>query len=405
MRNSDADLPPALRALRPVEDRSRHFDHASRLREPVSVDGWSPLWTGLARMGGLLPPAGIENPNPRPLPRGGRDAPWSGRSDGGSLGEIGERGIAGGPRFDAPVAPGGYAWWYIDAISEDGSCGLTIIAFIGSVFSPYYVSAGKQHPENHVALNVALYGRRKSRWTMTERSQQSLRRDPQTLAIGPSNMHWDGTMLSLQIEEAGAVFGQKVRGQVRLHPQALVNRSFALDPAGRHRWQPIATRAHIEVDMPSPGLSWRGDAYIDSNFGDEPMESRFADWQWSRAHLFNKAAGGETAVFYEGRRHDGSDFALSLLFDQHGQPHEMEAPPKARLRPTNWLMPRHTRSDFGEGARILKTWEDTPFYSRSALATRIHGQHAIGVHESLSLNRFRSKPMQWMLPYRMPRQE
>ena len=40
-----------------------------------------------------------------------------------------------------PVRPGGYAWWYVDALSDDGQHGLTIIAFIGSVFSPYYAWA------------------------------------------------------------------------------------------------------------------------------------------------------------------------------------------------------------------------------------------------------------------------
>ena len=48
--------------------------------------------------------------------------------------------------FDTPVAPGGYAWWYIDALSDDGRCGLTIIAFIGSVFSPYYALARRRAP-------------------------------------------------------------------------------------------------------------------------------------------------------------------------------------------------------------------------------------------------------------------
>ena len=266
------------------------------------------------------------------------------------------------------------------------------------MFSPYYVRAGKQSPEDHVALNVALYSPRKGRWTMTERSAQSLRRDARTLAIGPSSLHWDDQMLSVEIEERGAVFGQKVRGQVRIHPESLVQRGFDLDPQGRHRWQPIATRARIEVDMPSPGVRWRGDAYIDSNFGSEPMEDRFIDWQWSRAHV-----GRETAVFYEGRRRDGSDFALSLMFGADGQPRALQAPPRSPLLPTCWLMPRHTRSDTWGQAKILKTWEDTPFYSRSALATQIEGQRAIGVHESLSLSRFRSRPMQWMLPYRMPR--
>jgi hypothetical protein len=31
----------------------------------------------------------------------------------------------GAPRFDQPVAPGGYLWWYVDALSDDGRYGLT----------------------------------------------------------------------------------------------------------------------------------------------------------------------------------------------------------------------------------------------------------------------------------------
>ncbi len=42
------------------------------------------------------------------------------------------------------VARRGYAWWYIDAVSDCGSHALTIIAFVGSVFSPYYAWARRK---------------------------------------------------------------------------------------------------------------------------------------------------------------------------------------------------------------------------------------------------------------------
>ena len=76
--------------------------------------------------------------------------------------------------------------------------------------------------------------------------------------------------------------------------------AFALDPAGRHRWHPVAPRARVEVTMTHPGVRWSGDGYFNSNFGDEPLEDGFDDWHWSRAHLKN-----DVAVLYEGRRRDG----------------------------------------------------------------------------------------------------
>jgi carotenoid 1,2-hydratase len=57
-----------------------------------------------------------------------------------------------GPEFNRVVPEGGYAWWYVDAFSDDGRHGLTVIAFVGSVFSPYYWMARREggDPENFV---------------------------------------------------------------------------------------------------------------------------------------------------------------------------------------------------------------------------------------------------------------
>jgi carotenoid 1,2-hydratase len=258
------------------------------------------------------------------------------------------------------------------------------------------VQSGKGQPENHVSMNVALYGRGARRWAMTERGTADLQRTSDTLGIGPSSVRWDGDCLAFDIEEVGAVFGEKVRGTVKVYPEALVASGFQLDSEGRHRWQPIATRSRIEVVFQKPGISWSGDAYVDSNFGSEPMENRFREWQWSRAH-----GDRGTAVFYEGTRLDGSSFALSLNIDRQGVPHLAEMPKLVRLRPTGWLMPRSTRSE-GD-ATVVKTWEDAPFYSRSTLGTRLHGENVMAVHESLSLTRFISPVVQFMLPFRMPR--
>lgn len=258
------------------------------------------------------------------------------------------------------------------------------------------MSAGKQRPTDHVALNVALYGRGARRWTMTERGDAQLQQSARELVIGPSAVRWTGQALEIDIDEVGAVFGEAVRGRVCIFPDSLAQQGFPLDPHGRHRWQPVAPRATIEARFERPGLRWSGDAYVDSNFGSEPMETRFRDWQWSRAHV-----PGGSAIFYEGVRLDGSRFDLALHIDRQGRAEPLAQPPLIGLRRSAWQMPRATRSD--GPARILKTWEDAPFYARTALQTRLFGADVLGVHESLSLTRFIHPVVQWMLPYRMPR--
>jgi carotenoid 1,2-hydratase len=205
------------------------------------------------------------------------------------------------------VAPNGYAWWYIDASSADGAYGLTIIAFIGSVFSPYYKLSGRKRPDNHCAINVSLTGPRGSAWAMTERSAAHVHRARDHFTVGPSGVRWDGNTMVIDIAEISAPLPYKVRGTVRVTPEMIGSTAFALDPDGRHRWHPVAPRAHVEVEMSHPGVRWSGPGYFDSNFGDEPLEHGFNDWHWSRAHLRN-----DVAVLYEGRRRDGTPFDLSL---------------------------------------------------------------------------------------------
>ena len=97
------------------------------------------------------------------------------------------------PSFDCSVPSGGYCWWYVDAISDDGQRAFSLIAFIGSVFSPYYRWQKQRtdaEPLNYCALNVALYDPRTPRWCMTERAQESVSRTAHTLRIGDSSLSW-----------------------------------------------------------------------------------------------------------------------------------------------------------------------------------------------------------------------
>ena len=143
-----------------------------------------------------------------------------------------------------------------DDLAAEERHGLAVIALIGSVFSPYYAWAGRRDPLNHCAFNVALYGKSGHRWAMTERPRGALSCTPSSLCIGPSGMAWDGTTLTLRIDEVTAPVPSRIRGTVRITPQGLNERTFQLDRAGRHSWRPIAPHAPI-AGPAMPVTHWR----------------------------------------------------------------------------------------------------------------------------------------------------
>lgn len=267
------------------------------------------------------------------------------------------------------------------------------------MFSPYYAAArrrGTTDPQNYCALNVALYGKRKH-WAMTERGRRSITRDATSFTIGPSALSWQDDALVIDIDEITVPFPSRFRGRVRVYPHAVTERAYALDDNCDHHWWPIAPSARVEVDLQSHALRWRGDGYLDSNFGKVPLEQSFISWDWSRAPL-----GDGAAVLYDVTRRDGSTQALALRFNAAAHAEDIAPPPGTSLKASKWQVRRNTRADNGE-ACVIKTLEDAPFYARSLISTRLLGQDTIGVHESLSLNRFANRAVQWMLPFRMPR--
>jgi carotenoid 1,2-hydratase len=331
----------------------------------------------------------------------GRERPSGGGiADGGIIGEPGSASRDRRFGFEKHVLPRGYAWWYVDGISDDGQHGITLIAFIGSVFSPYYFKSGRGHPEDHCALNVCLYGRRGSRWAMTERGAATVARDDSAFQIGPSQAYWHGDALRFEIDEVSTPLPFRIKGRVTLYPKAMTEGPLTLDRAGRHRWWPAAPCSRIEIALERPSLRWFGSGYFDMNDGDEPLEDGFSYWNWSRASL---DGGKRAALLYDVLDRSGETSGLALRVDEHGGVTPIEQPACLRLPRTLWLMPRQTRADIEGGARIRSTLEDTPFYTRSLLSTHILGQAAPAIHESLSLDRFRTRWVQALLPYRMPR--
>jgi carotenoid 1,2-hydratase len=289
-------------------------------------------------------------------------------------------------------------------LSDDGRCGLSIIAFVGSVFSPYYAWArarndGVAEPENFCAINVALYGAPGRRWTMTERGRAHMQRSRDTFTVGPSRLHWNGTSLVIDIDEINVPLPMRVRGRVTVTPQGLCRFVTGLDAAARHRWGPIGPCSRVSVDMEQPAARWLGHAYLDSNEGDEPVDRAFKIWDWSRTVTGN----GDTVVVYDVRPLQGPDRVIAQRFDPQGLATPLVAPPRHPVPRSRWFIPRTMHSDAGVAPVVQSTLEDTPFYVRSILRSSLEGEAVTSVHETLDAQRVASLPVRLMLPWRMPR--
>ena len=190
-------------------------------------------------------------------------------------------------------------------VSDDGRHGLTIIAFVGSVFSPYYAwarardraAAGRGPLRASTWRCTATPARR---WTMTERGRASVSRDAHEFVVGPSRLHWDGASLVIDIDEIGMPLPRRVRGRVRVWPRGAVRPSSRRSTtAARHRWGPIAPCARVEVELEQPGAAL-----------ERPRLPRLATRATSRSTGRSpsgtgrapRCADGSTAVIYDVRQ-------------------------------------------------------------------------------------------------------
>jgi carotenoid 1,2-hydratase len=246
-------------------------------------------------------------------------------------------------------------------------------------------------------MNVALYGRRASAWTLQERVVTDAERSARGVAIGRSTMVWEADRLTVNIDERSPL-GRPVRGRVVMHPDAHTGLELRIDQDGQHRWWPIAPVGRIEVDLALPGARFSGRGYHDANAGDVPLESSFETWNWSRAHL-----GSSAIMTYDITGSSGAERSLAIKVSPSGRVEHLEHTRLSALGPTTWRLERQTRVDDGHGAAVVRCLEDGPFYARALLRTRLDGCQGIAMHETLAAHRLRSALVRFFTSFRMNR--
>ena len=266
------------------------------------------------------------------------------------------------------------------------------------MFSPWYAWSGRRDPEDHCCINVATYGPG-GRFTMTDRGRAALGQTADTLTVGPSRMHWDGRSLVIAIDEvSGPPVISRVWGTITVTPRAVTSVELPLSADGAHVWRPFAPIGDIAVDLEADGWQWTGHGYFDANFGTRALEADFDFWTWGR---FPTARGA--TCFYDAVRRDGSQFDTAIAFGPDGSAAHVDAPPRVPFRRSLWQVRRETRADPGTVPRQVLGMLDAPFYSRSAVTTRLDRERVTGVHEALDLARFRNPVVKAMLAVRVPR--
>lgn len=267
------------------------------------------------------------------------------------------------------------------------------------MFSPYYAWArrrGGADPQNHVAVNAVLYGSGPGRWAMTERGRGALARSPDRLTIGPSGLAWVDGRLVVEIDERACPLPRRIVGRVVIDPGPVFHAVHSLDADGLHRWRPVAPLARATVSFDSPRLAWSGPAYFDMNAGDEPIEKGFRGWTWSRT-----AGADGTTIFYDVEPRRGGERGLALSYRPDGHIDRIPQQPVHRLPGTLWRVGRGLRS--AEVPSDIRTFEDTPFYTRTGCRAGEAGRTGPTVCESVDLDRFASRWVRLLLPFRMPR--
>ena len=231
---------------------------------------------------------------------------------------------------------------------------------------------------------------------MTERGRRHGARTRDRFTVGPSSVSFEDDRYLVHVNEITVPWLRRLRGEICLRAPHRFDTAWHLDAQGRHRWQPIAPSAELTVDFEAPDLRWRGSGYLDSNWGEEPLEKGFHGWHWSRAPVADGAI-----LSYDAERRDGSRLDLGLRYRANGDIEIRDSAPDAGLPTTGWRVPRRIRS-FG-APRVRHTAEDTPFYARTMVDGELEGARVQMMQESLDLDRFASRWVQTLLPFRMPR--
>ena len=195
------------------------------------------------------------------------------------------------------LSRGGFAWWYLDVLDEEGS-GVVIIAAFGLPFLPGYASSARAGAAptagERPSLNIAVYERGEPVFYLLQEHDPADCRwedDGEGAQIGRSHLRSverDGVRsVEVVLDVDVPHLAGRLTGTVRVEGPAL--RNLSPESNGVHLWTPLTTACtgSVDVRLGSEGLlRVEGRGYHDRNGCSVPLHELGIDhWIWGRTPL------------------------------------------------------------------------------------------------------------------------
>ena len=275
--------------------------------------------------------------------------------------------------------PGGFTWWYVDALDEKLN-GLVLIWSFGLPFLPGYLKAARtgnpESPADYPSLNLALYREgRPCFYLLQTYEREDAEWGTDRWRFGKTEIvrsERDGRRtVTAQIDSPIPRSQHRLRGTIgvegptpRLHP------SLTAEPGSVHEWCPVTGPATCSADLqwsPSDAFRLNAPAYHDRNAGDRPFDQLGIDhWIWGRT-----VGPGGTRIHYLVWPKDGDAEVRTWVFDlsPSGEISRPDASdPALQAQQRAWFgMPYWRQVGLGPlgEVRTEHLVEDGPFYLRS----------------------------------------
>lgn len=289
-------------------------------------------------------------------------------------------------------APGGFAWWYADALDADHT-GFVLIGSWGLPFLPGYASADRRDKAPPAlarpSLNLAFYEKGVPvLYLLQEYPEQRASCGTTHWRFGESTLRLESGALQLDLNVRLPGSTERLRGSLRLEGPRMRQVNGEVDKSdASHGWTPVLgpCQAYADLRHGTRRFAFAGPGYADRNEGTLALHRLGLDhWVWARGTF-----GDETRVAYVLWPHQGDPLAYGVQIGSDGRAEVHRAEVSTTpMRRSLWGPRPYAQLDLtvdGQPFLALRNEvpvDDSPFYART-LGHMIHpdGRRAPAISE------------------------